>query len=66
MKDRETILNQSYISVSDLQILTGLGKNKCTEIMNDLKEEMKKDGKFIPLKKKILIPTKLVRKKLSI
>lgn len=66
MKTKEEILNQTYMSVNDLQVITGLGKNKCTEIMSELKDTMVEKGMFIPLKKKLLIPTKMIRKKMSI
>lgn len=67
MKTKEEIFEQSYISAKDLKMLIpSLGINRCVKYINDVQEEMKEKGFFVPETKEKLALTKLVRKKFGI
>lgn len=66
MKTKEEILNQVYMNVKDFRQLTGLGLSKSQSVMKELREEAKEQGYYIPADRTILVPTKIVRKKLKI
>lgn len=66
MKTKEQILNQIYMTVKDLKQITGLGLNKCQNIMKELRDEAKQQGYYIPVERNILVPTKVVKKKFKI
>ena len=63
MKTKEEILEQLYISAEDLRILIPIGKVKAIQAINEIREEMKEKGYYIPQTKIHLALTKLVRKK---
>ena len=63
-KTREEVLQQDYMSASDLKIIIpSLGIGKCVKYIKMIQEEMKKDNYFVPETKTYLALTKLVRKK---
>ena len=67
MKNKEEILNQSYITAKDLKILIPeLGINRCVEYIKMIRNEMKEKGYVVPKSKEYLALTKLVRKKFGI
>ena len=66
MKTKQEILEQIYMTVKDLKIITGLGLGKCQTIMKELKEEALQEGYFIPSERSILVPTKIVKRKFKI
>ena len=59
-------MNKEYITTKELHEMTGIGINKCKEILSEIKKEMLEKGMYVPYEKKLLIPLKLVRKKLKI
>ena len=64
MKTKEEILNQTYLSATDLKILIPtLGINKCIKYIKETRVEMEEKGYFIPETKPYLALTKLVKKK---
>lgn len=67
MKTKENILDQLYISASDLQILIQpMGRTTAIKCIKEIQEEMKEKGLFIPNTKTKLALTKLVRKRFGI
>ena len=66
MKTKEEILNQVYMTVKDLKVITGLGLGRCQKIMKELREEARELGYYIPIERIILVPTKIVKKKFKI
>lgn len=66
MKTKEEILNQVYMTVKDLKVITGLGLGRCQSIMKELREEARELGYYIPIERNILVPTKIVKKKFKI
>ena len=67
MKSNDEILNQLYISASDLQILIQpMGRTTAIKYIKEIQEEMKEKGLFIPNTKTKLALTKLVRKRFGI
>ena len=67
MKTNEEILNQLYISASDLQILIPLMcRTTAIKHINDIQQEMKDKGLYIPHTRTKLALTKLVRKRFGI
>lgn len=67
MKTNDEILNQLYISASDLQILIQpMGRTTAIKYIKEIQEEMKEKGLFIPNTKTKLALTKLVRKRFGI
>lgn len=67
MKTKEEILNQVYITAEDLIILIPEMKyQRALDIINDIRKEMEEKKYFIPITRKHLALTKLVKKKLGI
>ena len=66
MKTKEEIFNQEFMTTKDLYVVTGIGINKCSRIMKEIKDEMIANNMFVPFKTKLMLPTKVVRKKLGI
>lgn len=67
MKSKEEILNQLYMTASDLQTLIPEMKyQRALDIINDIRKEMKDKNYFLPISQKKLALTKLVKKKLGI
>lgn len=66
-KSREEILKQDYMSCKDLKMLIpDLGINAIHNFMNEVKQQMIEEGYYIIPSRKLLVATKLVRKKLKI
>lgn len=63
MKD---ILNQTYITASDLQKIMPIGKKKALAYINEARAEMKSKNYFIPESKQKVALTKIIRKKFGI
>lgn len=67
MKTREEILKQDYMSCSDLKILVpDWGINSIHTFMNEMKKQMQDEGYYVIPSKKLLVATKLIRKRLKI
>lgn len=67
MKSKEEILNQLYMTASDLQTLIPEMKyQRALDIINDIRKEMEEKNYFLPISQKKLALTKLVKKKLGI
>lgn len=67
MKTKEEILNQAYISASDIKIIIpSMGKNRCIEYIKMLRKEMEERNYFVPQTKPYLASTSLFRKKFRI
>lgn len=66
MKTKEEILNQEFMTTNDLRIVTGMGINKCIKVMGEIKKDMIENNMFVPYEKKLMLPTKVVRKRLGI
>ena len=67
MKTKEEILNQLYLTADDLQKLVPEMKyQRALDIINDVREEMEEKKYFLPISRKKLALTKLVKKKLGI
>lgn len=67
MKSKEEILNQLYMTASDLQTLIPEMKyQRALDIINDVRKEMEDKNYFLPISQKKLALTKLVKKKLGI
>ena len=66
MKSKQDILEQTYMTVKDLKLITGLGLTRCQMIMRELRDEAKEQGYYIPVERTILVPTKVVKKKFKI
>ena len=67
MKTKENILDQLYISASDLQILIQpMGRTTAIKYIKEIQDEMREKGLFIPNTKTKLALTKLVRKRFGI
>ena len=66
-KSKEEILNQDYITATDLKLLIPtLGINQCRDFINMIIVEMQEKGYYVPNTIPKLVLTKLVRKKLGI
>ena len=66
-KTKEEILNQIYITSSDLKtLIPTLGKAHCIEIIKELRNEMEKDGMYVPKTKPLLASVKMFRKKFKV
>ena len=64
LKTQEEILNQMYISPSDLKTLVpSLGIETCRRYIEEIRAEMKQKNLYVPPSKPRLALTKLVRKK---
>lgn len=67
MKSKEEILKQLYISPQDLKILIpSMGIQNCTNVIKELREEMKMKKMFVPKSKPLLAQTKLLIKKFGL
>ena len=67
MKTKEEVLNQLYLTAEDLTILIPeMKRQRALDIINEVREEMKEKKYFIPISRKHLALTKLVKKKLGI
>ena len=67
MKTKEEILNQIYITSNDLKLLVPtLGKGRCIEIVKELRNEMEKEGMYVPKTKPLLASVKMLRKKFKV
>lgn len=67
MKTNEEILNQLYISASDLQkLIQPMGRATAIKYIKEIQEDMKEKGLFVPNTKTKLALTKLVRKRFGI
>lgn len=66
-KTKEEILEQLYISPSDLKLLIPeMGIDSCRKYINEFREEMESKGLFVPQTKPRVALTKLVQKKFGI
>ena len=64
---KEEILNKAYLTAEDLQkLIPELKYGRALDIIKEVREEMKKKNYFIPICRKKLALTKLVRKKMGI
>ena len=67
MKTKEEILEQPYLSPSDLKVLMPtVGLDNCRKMIAEIREEMKNKGLFVPQTTPRLALTKLVRKKFGL
>lgn len=67
MKTKEEILNQIYITSNDLKLLVPtLGKGRCIEIVKELRNDMEKEGMYVPKSKPLLASVKVFKKKFKI
>lgn len=64
---KEEILNKAYLTAEDLQkLIPELKYPRALEIIKEVREEMENKNYFIPVCRKKLALTKLVRKKMGI
>lgn len=67
MKTQNEILNQLYLTASDLKLLIPkLGIQQCRDYIDEVRVEMKSKGYLVPQSKPKLALTKLLKKKLGI
>ena len=66
MKTKEEILNQIYVDTNDILQLLPIGRNQALKVAKELQQKATDQNYFIPLNKKILVPTKVLRKELKI
>lgn len=67
MKTPEEILNQQYVTARDIQkVIPKLGYIRALSYVDDLREEMKNKGYFVPNGKTKVALTKLFKKKFGI
>ncbi len=67
MKTKEEILEQPYLSPSDLKaLMPTVGLENCRGMINEIREEMKNKGLFVPQTTPKLALTKLVRKRFGL
>ena len=66
MKTKDEILNQAYMTTKDLKQILGFGLTKCQNLMTEIKEEAIVLGYYIPEQRKLVVPTKLVKKKFKL
>ena len=63
---KEEILNKAYLTAEDLQkLIPELKYGRALDIIKEVREEMEKKNYFIPICRKKLALTKLVRKKMQ-
>lgn len=66
-KTKEEILDQLYISPSDLKILIPeIGIDRCRKYIKEFRGEMEAKGLFVPQTKPRVALTKLVKEKLGL
>lgn len=56
---------KTYINAEELQKITGLKKRTCLKIINEVREEMKTKGYFMPMEKTKYAVRDLVMKKIG-
>ena len=66
MKKNEEILNQAYMTTKELKQILGFGLKRCQDLMVELQEEAIRQGYYIPEQRKMVVPTKLVKKKFKL
>lgn len=67
MKTKEEILNQPYLSPTDLKILMPtVSIGNCRNMINSIREEMKEKGLFVPQTTPRLGLTKLIKKRFGL
>ncbi len=66
MKTKEEILNQIYVNTNDILQLLPIGKTQALKVAKELRQKAIDQNYFIPMSKKILVPTKVLRKELKI
>lgn len=67
MKTQNEILNQLYLTASDLKLLIPkLGIQQCRDYIDEVRIEMQNKGYLVPQSKPKLALTKLLKKKLGI
>lgn len=67
MKSKEEILNQLYLTAEDLiTLIPEMKRQRALDIINEVRKEMQEKKYFIPISRKHLALTKLVKKKLGI
>ncbi|MBQ6547287.1 MAG: hypothetical protein IJL74_04760 [Bacilli bacterium] len=67
MKSKEDILNQLYLTAEDLLILIPEMKyHRALDVINEVRKEMEEKKYFLPISRKKLALTKLVKKKMGI
>ena len=63
MKTKEEILNQMYITANDIKLLIPtLGINQCTQLIKDIRVEMKNQELYVPQSKPMLASTQIFKK----
>lgn len=67
MKTTEEILKQQYVTATDLMIIIpNLGYNRALNFINEMREEMKQKGYFVPNNKTKVALTKIFKKKFGL
>lgn len=66
MKTKEEILEQLYVDVKDILILLPVGKTQALKVAKELRQKAIDQKYFVPMSKKVLVPTKVLRKELKI
>ncbi len=67
MKKTEEILQQQYVTATDLMIIIPkLNYNRALIFINEMREEMKQKGYFVPNSKTKVALTKLFKKKFGL
>lgn len=66
MKTKNEILEKLFITTNDLQVLTGFCKKKCQDLMKEMQEKAKEENIYYPEQRKLVVPTKLVKKKFKL
>lgn len=64
---KEEILNKTYLTAEDLQkLIPELKYGRALDIIKETQEEMKQKKYYIPISRKKLALTKLIKKKMGI
>lgn len=67
MKTKEEILNQTYVTASDMKILfPTIGRNKCNQYIKEMRKEMLDKGYFVPDSVPLLAHIKIFKKKFNL
>lgn len=67
MKSKEEILNQLYMTAEDLiTLIPEIKYQRALDIINQVRNEMEEKKYFLPISRKKLALTKLVKKKMGI
>ncbi len=64
--DMANAINKEWITVNEVQILSGRGRAKSYEIVNEIAREIQSEGKLLRKLKPMLIPTKRVLEHLEL